>query len=138
MTRFIPGNFGAVPKGAKVARVARTAKPSKYRNKPVVADGIKFDSGREHKRYQQLALMERAGVIRNLRRQVSYELVPAQRWADGKAELAVHYVADFVYEQGLAVVVEDVKSEPTRKLAAYVLKRKLMLHVHGITLKETL
>jgi hypothetical protein len=138
VTRFIPGSFGAVPKCAKVARVARIAKPSKYRNKPVVADGIKFDSGREHKRYQQLALMERAGVISNLRRQVSYELVPALLRADGKAELPVHYLADFVYEQGLTVVVEDVKSEPTRKLPAYIIKRKLMLHVHGITLKETL
>jgi len=116
---------------------ARKRKPSKYLNEPIVVNGEKFDSKREAQRYQTLVLMQRASLISGLRRQVSYELIPAQKRADGEREEAVRYVADFVYEQGLAVVVEDPKSEPTRKLPAYIIKRKLMLHVHGITLKET-
>lgn len=117
----------------------RAAKPAKYRNRKVkTAAGDVFDSAREHGRYRVLQLMERAGEISGLRRQVSYQLIPSQRRADGVCERAVSYVADFVYEQGGITVVEDLKSPPTRKLPAYVLKRKLMLHVHGITLKETL
>lgn len=112
-------------------------KPAKYLNKKTVVGGIEFDSKRELARYRQLTLMERAGLISNLRRQVRYQLIPSQRRADGVAERAVHYVADFVYTQDGKEVVEDLKSEITRKLKDYVLKRKLMLFVHGITLKET-
>lgn len=118
--------------------IRRPPKPSKYLNrKSKNAAGETFDSAREQARYQTLSLMQRAGLISDLRRQVEFGLIPAQLRADGKKELPVRYVADFVYEQGGQRVVEDVKSPPTRKLPAYVIKRKLMLHVHGITLKET-
>lgn len=113
-------------------------KPAKYLNDKVKSlSGEQFDSKRERARYRQLGLMQTAGVISGLRRQVRYQLLPTLRRADGKAEVCVNYVADFVYEQDGKLVVEDVKSPPTRKLPAYVLKRKLMLFVHGITLKET-
>lgn len=114
-----------------------TKKPAKYLNKKTVAGGIKFDSKRELARYRQLTLMERAGLISNLRRQVRYQLIPTQRRADGVAERAVFYVADFVYTQEGKEVVEDLKSEITAKLPEFIIKRKLLLHVHGITLKET-
>lgn len=108
---------------------------NKYRAKKVVLpDGQKFDSKREHARYQELLMMQRQRSISNLRRQVEYILVPSQRDANGKAIRAVKYIADFVYDMGGKQIVEDVKGVRTKD---FILKAKLMLHVHGITIKET-
>jgi len=52
-------------------------------------------------------------------------------------EKAAYYTADFTYKKGDEYIVEDVKSPMTRNQADYVLRRKLMLHVHGIKLLET-
>ena len=40
---------------------------SKYRNKKVMYDGIKFDSIKEKNRYQQLKLLEQGGEIEDLK-----------------------------------------------------------------------
>lgn len=88
-----------------------------------------FDSNREFYRWRELRLMERAGIITDLRRQVTYELIPKQ---DG--ERACSYVADFVYNEDGKIVVEDSKGHKTE---AYKIKKKLMLWVHGIKIKET-
>ena len=112
-------------------------KQSKYRNRTVMAAGQRFDSAAESRRYRALTLLQAAGEITALQRQVVFPLVPKLKRADGKSEQPVTYVADFVYMRDGAHVVEDVKSAPTRKLPAYIIKRKLMLHVHGITLLET-
>lgn len=105
----------------------------KYHAKKTELDGITFDSRKEAQRYAELKLLERSGAIHNLRRQVRYELIPAQK-KDGKTiERACHYIADFVYEENGKTVVEDVKGYRTKE---YVLKRKLMLQVYGIELRE--
>ena len=105
----------------------------KYGNRKVIRDGIEFDSIKECQRYCELKLMQRAGVISDLQLQVPYELIPTQR-IDGKlAEKAVNYVADFVYKQNGQTVVEDTKGMRTRD---YIIKRKLMLYVHGIRIVE--
>jgi hypothetical protein len=94
-----------------------------------------YASRKEHRRANELRMMQRAGLITNLREQVPYELIPAQRSADGKViERACSYVADFVYtdEHG-NTVVEDTKGMRTD---VYRIKRKLMLHVHGIRITE--
>lgn len=105
----------------------------KYHAKKTELDGITFDSRKEAQRYAELKLLERSGAIHNLRRQVKYELIPAQK-KDGKTiERACHYIADFVYEENGKTVVEDVKGYRTKE---YVLKRKLMLQVHGIEVRE--
>lgn len=105
----------------------------KYHAKKTELDGITFDSRKEADRYAELKLLERSGAIHNLRRQVRYELIPAQK-KDGKTiERACHYIADFVYEENGKTVVEDVKGYRTKE---YVLKRKLMLQVHGIEVRE--
>jgi len=111
---------------------------AKYKNRKTVYDGMTFDSKKEAKRYQELLLMERGKEIYNLQTQVKFELLPIQK-VDGKvAERPVHYIADFFYHRSTddAVVVEDVKSEATRKLPCYVLKRKLMLFREGIQIQE--
>ena len=95
-------------------------------------DGIEHDSKKEAARWQELNLMLRARIIEDLQRQVRFELIPKQ---DG--ERACTYIADFVYidRKTGQKVVEDVKSPATRT-EAYRIKRKLMLLVHGIRIKE--
>ena len=108
-------------------------KVAKYGNKKVEVDGILFDSKREARRYLDLRAMEIAGQIQNLRLQVKYELIPSQR-IDGKVvERGCEYVADFVYEENGQTVVEDTKGHRTKD---YIIKRKLMLYVHGIRIRE--
>lgn len=117
---------------------------SKYRNRKIVVNGSVFDSRKEYDRYCELFVLEKAGKIQGLRRQVKFQLVPPQREPDmigkrggiikGKLlEREVSYIADFVYLQDGAQVVEDVKGMRT---AEYILKRKLMLWAHGIRIKE--
>lgn len=92
-------------------------------------------SGKEHTRANQLKLMQRAGVISNLREQVKYVLIPTQRDSQGNLlERECSYYADFVYDKDGVTVVEDTKGFRTPE---YRLKRKLMLYVHGILIKET-
>lgn len=125
---------------------------SKYHNlKTRVSNGKIADSRKEARRYEELLLLQRAGKISDLRTQVPYELIPAQyetyerygkkgqRLKDGikLVERAVVYVADFVYVEDGKTIVEDVKGY--RDGAAYgifVIKRKLMLHIHGIRIRE--
>lgn len=121
----------------------------KFRNKKTTVDGITFDSRKEAERYRELQLMERAGKISGLRRQVPFELIPAQherfarysktgrRLKDGIRciEKKCVYIADLVYEQDGETVVEDVKSKAT-KTPEYVIKRKLMLERFGIRIRE--
>ena len=100
-------------------------------------DGIKFDSKIEARRWQQLKVLESTGQIGNLRRQVKYVLIPAQRINGKVVERECSYVADFCYYRKGELVVEDVKGY--RRGASYnifVIKRKLMLEKHGIQVKE--
>lgn len=110
---------------------------TKFGNRKVHYDGMVFDSKKECQRYIELTLLQRAGHIRNLRRQVEYGLIPPQRGEDGKViEKECKYVADFVYydnDTGCEVV-EDSKGLRTRD---YIIKRKLMLYLHGIRILET-
>ena len=122
---------------------------SKYHARKITRDGETFDSQKEYKRWCELKLLERAGKIRNLRRQVKYVVIPVQaeavprysektgkRLKDGFIihERECAYFADFVYEQDGELIVEDTKGVRTPE---YVVKRKLMLYVHGIKIKET-
>lgn len=104
-------------------------KPSKYKNKKTVIDGITFDSKREAARYGLLKALSEAGAIGGLRRQARYPLVVM-------GVKICTYVADFVYIDFAAKkeVVEDCKGCRT---AVYKLKKKLMLACLGIDVKET-
>ena len=106
------------------------AKTAKYKN--IKSGG--YDSKREKKRAMELKILRMAGDIQCLREQVKFELLPAQRGKDGKViERAVSYIADFVYERGGTVIVEDAKG---MKTPAYIMKRKMMLFFHGIRVVE--
>lgn len=106
---------------------------NKYLNKKTVIDGITFDSKKEARRYSELKLLERAGQIDTLTLQPKFMLIPSQRRADGKAERPVVYIGDFMYRENGQFIVEDTKGVRT---ADYVIKRKLMLKEHGITVRE--
>lgn len=118
---------------------------SKYHSKKITVDGETFDSKKEYRRWQELRLLEKAGSISDLRRQVTFELVPASREKPaigprggvkpGKViEKPVNYIADFVYFKDGERIVEDTKGVRT---ADYIIKRKLMLYIHGIKILET-
>lgn len=106
---------------------------AKYHSRKVVVDGITFDSKKEARRYLELLQLERAGAIQNLHRQVKFELLPSQRINGRVVERPCNYVADFLYQQGDELIVEDVKGYKTPE---YVIKRKLLLWRHGIRIKE--
>ncbi len=113
-------------------------KNNKFNAKKVYVDNIAFDSRKEANRYRELKLLERAGVIQDLQRQVKYVLIPAQRENSKTIEREVDYIADFVYIQDGEQVVEDVKGyKGSVAYRLFVIKRKLMLQVYGIKVKET-
>jgi hypothetical protein len=107
----------------------------KYHNKKVEIDGIKFDSKKEANRYCELKLMQYAMSISHLELQKEFVLIPAQ-YVNGKCvERACKYKADFYYYDELTNkwCCEDTKGFRTKE---YIIKRKLMLYVHGIQIIE--
>lgn len=121
---------------------------NKYKARKIVVDGETYDSKREYKRHQFLIHLADTGRIKDLCRQVEYELIPIQREPDiitktGKRkpgrvrERKCTYIADFVYEQDGHTVVEDVKGyRGGGAYAVFVIKRKLMLERYGIRILE--
>lgn len=129
----------------------------KYHNKPterVTASGavLRFDSQKEARRYDELAALERAGEIRELRMQVDFTLQEAYTDGEGRRVRAIRYRADFTYRKppgegshaaywadksGVpwVLVVEDVKSCATRT-KEYTMKRKLMKERFNIDIQE--
>ena len=104
-------------------------RPSKFGAVPTFVDGIRFDSKGEARRWGELKLMERAGQIRDLERQVPYRL-------EVNGELVSKYVADFRYfDRAKSVtVVEDFKGHKTPE---YRIKAKLMKALHRVEILET-
>lgn len=126
--------------------ITKKSKETKYHSQQITVGGKAFDSVKEGTRYSELVLAERAGEISELKCQVPFELIPTQREPSkvgprggvkkGKLiEQACVYIADFVYkDKSGAIIVEDTKGCRTPD---YIIKRKLMLYVHNIRIKET-
>lgn len=115
-------------------------KENKYHARKVVAQGQVFDSEKEYARYLELKLLEKAGDISQLERQVKYDLIPKQMDEEGKMiERPTVYVADFQYRDNNTgeFIVEDVKGyRRGQAYAVFSLKRKLMLWRYGIKIRE--
>ena len=125
---------------------------NKYNARKIVIDGQEFDSRKEANRWQELRMLQRAGVISDLRRQVKFVLIPAQyedstevyqrganKGKPKRGKLLEHecaYIADFVYRvvETDRTAVEDTKGFRTKD---YIIKRKLMLYLKGYRIKET-
>ena len=106
-------------------------KPSKYHNqKTKTIDGIEHDSKKEALRWMELQMLQRAGEISDLRRQVTFELIPKQ-----EGERACNYIADFTYVDRKTgrTVVEDAKGVRTD---VYKIKKNLILWRYDIRIKE--
>lgn len=100
---------------------------SKYGNRRTEVDGISFASAKEARRWSELRLLERAGQISGLERQVRYRM-------EVRGVPVTTYVADFRYEREGGYVVEDAKGFATD---VYKLKKKLMRAVFDIEIQET-
>lgn len=129
---------------------------AKYHNRKTILDGKVFDSRKEAARYKELSLLQRTGKISDLRQQVKFVLIPAQyeeyervspktgkKLKPGRRllEKECAYIADFVYTDNATgkEVVEDTKGYRDPSSAGYakfVIKRKLMLHIYGVRIKE--
>jgi len=125
MTNILPGS--------------KPEKKLKYRNKPVKIDGITFQSGREGLRYRELKEQERIGLISALELQPRFDVKVNKKYI-------CFYKADFRYNRKAIlkgsrdfyeIIVEDVKSEATKKNSTYRLKKKLVEAIYGITILET-
>ncbi len=115
------------PTGSKRRRYCDLHRKSKYRSQKVEVDGLTFDSKKEARRWDELIQLENAGVIRNLTRQVDFDLIV-------NGVLIARYRADMVYEENGERVVEDVKGMRT---ATYRIKRKLLHALFSIVIKES-
>lgn len=127
------------------ANGARSSQSSRKRNKYGAKRVGEHASKKEHNRANQLKLWQRAGLISNLREQVPFELIPAQYGECGTdlkgkpvrvcIEKSCKYIADFVYTDNETgqTIIEDTKGVRTKE---YIIKRKLMLYLHGIRIKE--
>lgn len=105
-------------------------KNAKYRNKKTATDGIEFDSEKEARRYKELKVLLKKAEIGFLARQVEYVF-------HLNGGVVASYFADFQYTTAEGIlVVEDVKSEITRSLPVYRLKRKMMWLEHKIKINE--
>lgn len=129
---------------------APTGGGRKYHNKPTervtpAGNVLRFDSQKEARRYDELATLERAGKIRDLRLQMDFTLQEAYTDGEGRRVRAIRYRADFTYQKPSfvdrdgetcwALVVEDVKSKAT-KTKQYAMKRKMMQEHFGIYIQE--
>lgn len=105
-----------------------STKPSKYRNRKTVIDGLTFASVKEGRRYVELKNMQQAGIISNLRMQVPIACIL-------NGIKVCDWVADFTYsDQAGNPIYEDVKGYRTE---VYRLKKKLVFVCHGIEILET-
>lgn len=102
-------------------------KTNKYGNKKVKDGNETFDSVFEYNRWCELKLLEKAGKISNLQRQVKYELIPKSKWGR-----SINYIADFVYEENGVLTVEDTKGVLTD---VFKLKARLFEERYGFSIK---
>lgn len=106
----------------------KLGKPSKYKNKKVVFNGITFDSKKEKVRYEELLELEEKGKIQELEYHKVFKLLDSMQTTEGVVR-GINYECDFFYYDFAlkSFVAEDLKSSMTQKLPDYIIKKKLML-----------
>lgn len=122
---------------AAAQQTVKSAAPSqqKYRSQKAERGTIRFDSQKEARRYDELMVMLRGGIITDLRLQPQFTLQESYLTECGERIRAIRYTADFSYRFGGKLVVEDVKSAPTRT-KEYMRNRKMMRSRFGIDIQE--
>ena len=117
--------------------VASQTKPkgNKFSAQRVEVDGISFDSKKEARRWGELKLLERAGEIIDLRRQVVIPLVGRDGPLLARKGCQMRLTVDFGYTEvatGLAIF-EDSKGAITRDYDV----RRAVAAAQGVTVIET-
>jgi hypothetical protein len=136
MTETVTINGRAFPVVSHERPVEPVAKRSKYGNRAVVVDGVRFDSQREAKRWAELQRLEQLGTIHRLRRQVPFVLAKSVHFeGEKRAKPALRAIIDFVYFEGNQTVAEDVKSPVTAKTAAWRIKRHLIKSIYSLDVR---
>lgn len=111
----------------------------KYGNVKTGRGDLHFDSKKEARRFDELAVELAAGAIKDLRLQVEFTLQAAYTTPTGERVRAIRYLADFTYYRNTGgsweYVVEDVKSKQTRT-KTYMMKKKMMADRLGLTITE--
>lgn len=108
----------------------------KYRSQDVVSEnGIQFRSKKELKRYKELMELLAAGVISDLKLEPQFTLIEGYKKPNGERVKRMRYTADFSYIRDGKLVVEDVKSRPT-KTTSYQIRKNMMKDKYGINIVE--
>jgi len=110
---------------------------NKYGAQATTLDGIRFDSKKEARRYAELLLLQRAGEIRDLERQVEFPLLTTHH-RGAEVHRVGSYFADFQYREGPTGIlrIEDAKSPATAKNPLYRLKRKMVMLAYSVEIIE--
>lgn len=119
----------------------------KYFSKKIRNEHGEFDSETEFNRYLYLKHLEDVGEIRDLQRQVRFEIIPKlikkvevqlktkTKTVERVEEKAAHYTCDFTYiEKGGKYIIEEQKSQGTLLARDYPLRKKLIkqiIHKHN-------
>lgn len=101
-------------------------KGNKYNAIKTESDGIEFDSKKEARKWQELKMLERSGLIKDLQRQVRFILQDEYVNNQGKKIRPISYIADFCYYdvKRKKNIVMDTKSSATRT-PVYLIKKKM-------------
>ena len=110
---------------------------TKYGSRKDTRGELRFDSQKEARRYDELMVMLRTGIISDLRLQPQFTLQESYVTETGERIRAIRYTADFSYIREVSgeKIVEDVKSGPTRT-KEYLRNRKFMRSMYGIDVRE--
>ena len=121
--------------GAQQTAQSAAKTQQKYKNQNAERGAVRFDSQKEARRYDELMVMLRAEIITDLRLQPQFTLQESYLTENGQRIRAIRYTADFSYRFGGKLVVEDVKSKPTRT-KEYLRNKKMMRSKYGIDIQE--
>lgn len=121
----------------KLAIERKNQSKQKFNAQTTEVDGVKFDSKIEKRRYDELMLLLRAGVISELKLHEEFTLIEAYTLPNGERVRRMKYTCDFSYVRDGKKIVEDVKSKPT-KTRDYMIRKKMMLDKYGITVSEVM
>ncbi len=132
----------------KKSMYQQSQRKSKYGNKKVEFDGLKFDSIREKKRYEYLMECQSEGLISDLKTHIKFELIPAvkeeyveqlktkTKIKTRTLQLPITYTCDFTYMLNGEYVVEDIKISPKTLPKEFVIKEKMMFALKGIRINK--
>lgn len=109
---------------------------NKYHNKKIYFGGVLFDSKKEYSYFCKLKLMEQVGMIRDLKRQVPFELIPTYK-INGKTIRKMQYIADFTYitTEDNKLHVVDIKGSKNTITEAFKIKKKLFEYRYGVEIE---